>query len=1578
VIVRIRKVEESDVVLGLIASISQLKAVDTTDDSVIPNLLRAYVEGIGEYVFKRVETTSEASPNVIAPTTGAGRWMMVSTHSVNNQLRLIVKASSDITTLNSNLNNHIHTTATATEAGFMSSADKSKLNGIASNANNYSHPTGDGNLHVPATANTNDKKVLKAGSTAGSMAWGSVAYSELTDVPSTFTPSAHSHAISDVTDLQTSLDAKESTANKGVANGYASLDENAKVPTNQLPDSIVGQVEYMGTYNASTNTPALPDATTVKGHYYVVSVAGEQQNIEFAIGDWVISNGLAWEKVDNSDAVTSVHGRNGNIVAQDGDYTASQITNDPYGNIQAVTVQAAINELDDEKAPVVHSHSDVTISDAGFMTAADKIKLNGIATSANNYSHPTGDGNLHVPATSTINNNKVLKAGATAGSLAWGSVAYSELTGTPSTFTPSAHTHATADVTGLDSALAGKAASVHTHVWADITDKPTTFAPSAHTHAIADITNLQTTLNGKANTSHIHSEATSSTDGFMSAADKSKLDTIAPNANNYSHPTGDGNLHVPATGTSNNNKVLKAGATAGTIAWSTFAYSDLTGIPSTFTPSAHTHLWDDITDKPTAFTPSAHTHLWADITDKPSTFAPSTHTHAIGDVTGLQAALNDKASNTHSHTDATTSASGFMSATDKTKLNDLSNYTHPTTDGNLHVPATGTSNNNKVLKAGATAGSLAWGSVAYSELTGTPSSFTPSAHTHLWADITDKPSTFAPSAHTHAIADVTGLQTALNGKAASVHTHIWADITDKPSTFAPSAHTHAIDDITGLQTALNGKESTANKGVANGYASLDENAKLSTDQLPDTILGQVSYQGTYNASTNTPLLGVTPEASSKGHYYVVSVAGTFNSVSYGVGDWIISNGNAWDKVDNTDAVTSVHGRIGAVIGQNGDYTASQITYAPYGNIQAVTVQAAINELDDEKAPVVHTHTNATTSSAGFMSNTDKTKLDNIAANANNYSHPTGDGNLHVPATSTNNNLKVLKAGATAGSIAWDSVAYSELTGIPSTFTPSAHTHAIADVTGLQTALNGKAASVHTHLWADITDKPTTFTPSAHTHAISEVTDLQATLDGKEASFTTLPTTKGGTGSGSAPLDGQVLVGGGGNYVPTFIQGGDNIEIIASMGMLSISCTYSHPTGDGNLHVPATSTTNNNKVLKAGSTAGSLAWGSVAYSELTGVPTTFQPVAHTHAIADVTGLQTTLDGKANSSHTHLWADITDKPTTFTPSAHSHAISEVTDLQTTLDGKEASFTTLPTTKGGTGASSAPENGQILVGGGGNYIPTFIQAGDNIEIIASLGMLSISCTYSHPTGDGNLHVPATSTTNNNKVLKAGTTAGSLSWGSVAYSELTGVPTTFTPSTHNHAIADVTGLQTALNGKEASFTTLGVAKGGTGLAATPTNGQLLIGNGVGYTLTTLAQGTNISITNEAGAITISSTYTYSHPTGDGNLHVPATGTSSDGRYLKAGATAGSIAWATITYSELSGIPSTFAPSAHTHSVAELTNIYITDSAVKALLEDVDSWTNAEYSGAAAAGIAGQKHYDTVYFYECVATNTWIRMQRI
>ncbi len=112
------------------------------------------------------------------------------------------------------------------------------------------------------------------------------------------------------------------------------------------------------------------------------------------------------------------------------------------------------------------------------------------------------------------------------------------------------------------------------------------------------------------------------------------------------------------------------------------------------------------------------------------------------------------------------------------------------------------------------------------------------------------------------------------------------------------------------------------KAAANGVATLDSGGKIPTSQIPDSVLGQVEYQATWNATTNTPTLADPPASTTKGHYYVTSVAGTFAGISFAVGDWIISNGAAWQKVDNTDAVTSVNGQTGAVTTASTDITDS--------------------------------------------------------------------------------------------------------------------------------------------------------------------------------------------------------------------------------------------------------------------------------------------------------------------------------------------------------------------------------------------------------------------------------------------------------------------------------------------------------------------------------------------------------------------------------------------------------------------------------------------------------------------------------
>lgn len=60
-------------------------------------------------------------------------------------------------------------------------------------------------------------------------------------------------------------------------------------------------------------------------------------------------------------------------------------------------------------------------------------------------------------------------------------------------------------------------------------------------------------------------------------------------------------------------------------------------------------------------------------------------------------------------------------------------------------------------------------------------------------------------------------------------------------------------------------------------------------------------------------------------------------------------------------------------------------------------------------------------------------------------------------------------------------------------------------------------------------------------------------------------------------------------------------------------------------------------------------------------------------------------------------------------------------------------------------------------------------------------------------------------------------------------------------------------LNADSGIYNTVNIANGGTNLSATPTDGQLLIGDGAGYTLATITAGSGISLTNGPGSISLS-----------------------------------------------------------------------------------------------------------------------------
>jgi hypothetical protein len=95
---------------------------------------------------------------------------------------------------------------------------------------------------------------------------------------------------------------------KGLANGYASLDSMGKVPISQLPSSIM---EYKGMWNATTNFPSLTNGLGDTGDVYVCNVAGTVNfgagPITFTVGDYVIYSGSIWQRSSGAvGTVTSV------------------------------------------------------------------------------------------------------------------------------------------------------------------------------------------------------------------------------------------------------------------------------------------------------------------------------------------------------------------------------------------------------------------------------------------------------------------------------------------------------------------------------------------------------------------------------------------------------------------------------------------------------------------------------------------------------------------------------------------------------------------------------------------------------------------------------------------------------------------------------------------------------------------------------------------------------------------------------------------------------------------------------------------------------------------------------------------------------------------------------------------------------------------------------------------------------------------------------------------------------------------------------------------------------------------------
>ncbi|HXH31278.1 MAG TPA: hypothetical protein VNJ01_10740, partial [Bacteriovoracaceae bacterium] len=93
--------------------------------------------------------------------------------------------------------------------------------------------------------------------------------------------------------------------------------------TNWVPTSLPNSQMYLGSFEADTNNPDLSSPSSNSGDYYIVSVAGTFNGISYDVGDWIISDGVAWQRIANAaPAVNSFEGRTGSVVLVPGDYVS--------------------------------------------------------------------------------------------------------------------------------------------------------------------------------------------------------------------------------------------------------------------------------------------------------------------------------------------------------------------------------------------------------------------------------------------------------------------------------------------------------------------------------------------------------------------------------------------------------------------------------------------------------------------------------------------------------------------------------------------------------------------------------------------------------------------------------------------------------------------------------------------------------------------------------------------------------------------------------------------------------------------------------------------------------------------------------------------------------------------------------------------------------------------------------------------------------------------------------------------------------------------------------------------------------
>ena len=298
------------------------------------------------------------------------------------------------------------------------------------------------------------------------------------------------------------------------------------------------------------------------------------------------------------------------------------------------------------------------------------------------------------------------------------------------------------------------------------------------------------------------------------------------------------------------------------------------------------------------------------------------------------------------------------------------------------------------------------------------------------------------------------INTAINGKANASHSHGGTDVKltgyTKPNATSAIANTDTLNAAIGkIEKALDGKSSTSHNHDA-AYLGINATAKAADKLATARTINGVSFDGTANIT-----ITAAPNAHNQASNTINSMAGytkatessaiiTGDTLNAAIGKLEFKVDSKQDSGDFAQRVHTHDDRYYTESEINTKISALQTTDA--NNLKAAkdytdTKVAALvdsapetldtlNELsaalgDDpnfaatmatslgNKADKGHTHADATTSAAGFMTAAMVTKLNGIADNANNYTHPTTSGNKHIPAGGSSGQFLGWSADGTA-------------------------------------------------------------------------------------------------------------------------------------------------------------------------------------------------------------------------------------------------------------------------------------------------------------------------------------------------------------------------------------------------------------------------------------------------------------------------------------------------------------------------------------------------------------------------------------